>query len=152
MKAFILSALVCLSACAVGVAPTTTNDNSDAGPPDKTCRITNAMYQINFHRISGDCPGSVDLTGELWMDQDGKPVFPPNCADRSQYATCTTFLYEDCKDWVYDSQIYGQMNWMPDGKTASGTLTFSVNMIDNGAYYCSSEYQANYQYLWEEAR
>lgn len=133
------------SACAVG-GPA--SDDGGAPMARKRCGTPNAMYAVTFTKLNGNCPNIDDRVSYQWVDENYHPVMPSNCSNHGEYDTCTSYVNEDCKTWVYDEQLYGQLNWYPGGGGAEGVLTFVAFELQNGYLYCSSQYQTNYTLQW----
>lgn len=135
--------IVAISGCG---APDPVTDVADSGSmPLKRCALSSSRYHVQFDPISGTCdPQSSE--GWITTDQDGHPVFPPNCNDVSAYEQCTTFVNEYCSTWVWNEQLSGRLAWSPSGMNASGVLSFVSFARQDGALSCSSLYQVTYTY------
>lgn len=136
---------VLMSACAVG-GPMPKEDGGS--PARKLCATSNAMYKVTYQKLDGNCPSEDGKEYFDWVDENNHLVLSPNCTDHSDYDGCTTYINQDCKTWVYDSQLYGQLYWAPGGHSGSGVLTFVAFERQNGYLYCSSQYQVDYVFQW----
>lgn len=140
-----------ISACYVQTS-TPAQDDAGGDARTKSCHVpAGGMYNVTFKKLSGDCP-DVTEGGNAWINADGTRIDPPNCMDYSVVDPCTTYVNEDCKSWVYDQWLTGQLNWAPNGAMAWGDLTFTAYVIQNGALFCSSVYQTTFILQWQAAQ
>ncbi len=144
--------LLLVSACYVQASAPPQDDAGTDGMALKTCHVPGGgMYNVTFKKLSGDCP-DVTEGGNAWINPDGTRVDPPECKDYSVVDPCTTYVNEDCKSWVYDQWLTGQLNWSPSGDQATGNLTFTAYVLQNGALFCSSVYETTFTLQWQAAQ
>lgn len=113
----------------------------------KTCYTPNAMYEITFKQISGDC-GEDNSVNYNWVDSEGHIDVPSNCVDHSSYEACETYPNEVCHTWLYEEQLAGKLDWSVDGSVGIGVYSFTAFTLQTGELYCSSEYDVKYVRQW----